>query len=237
VIKKKKTLIALTLALITSVVFLPRCYDANHATVRIKLTNLPVSYNAPKEHIIDRVLNIFSKKAYAETGYHGNMLYVAAFEGDAPLAVICVNPPKGAMETSVELRVPAGTARKIVALVEREYSSTNQIFITEYGESDPVNLVAGEEHPVSFQMKSMSTALDVKQAELGLPRREWNKITGASSYSIYKDQGSSAPDYEFLVNTTNTHYVPSSGSGNYGLEVNFSFIGKKSSDKVSFYFP
>jgi hypothetical protein len=164
------------------------------------------------------------------------MLYVAAFEGDAPLAVICVNPPKGAEETSVELRVPAGTARNIVALVEREYASQDQIFITEYGESGLVDLVAGEERTVSFQMKSMSTALEVKPAEPGLARREWNKITGASSYSIYKDQGSSEPDYEFLVNTTNTHYVPSSGQGYYGLEVNFSFIGKKSSDKVSFYF-
>lgn len=229
----KKTLIALTLALITSIVFLPRCYDANHATVRIKLTNLPVSYNAPKEHIIDRVLNIFSKKAYAETGYHGNMLYVAAFEGDAPLAVICVNPPKGAMETSVELRVPAGTARKIVALVEREYSSTNQIFITEYGESDPVNLVAGEEHTVNIEMKTLDEDMLELKFNSALSREEWNKITGASLYHIYSDVAGADPEY--LASTKNTYYDKLVVGLYYWLEVDFSFIGKKS-DKVRFFF-
>ena len=220
-IKKKKTLIALTLALITSVVFLPRCYDANHATVRIKLTNLPVSYYAPEEHIIDRVLNIFSTKAYASTPppYGTIGVYIAALEGDTPLVVTNIVQPIDT-PTFVELRVPAGAARNIVVLVENE-----DHLISHYGAYLNVDLVAGEEHLVEIGIEDMQTALspnvDFKFGESA--RADWNKITGAS-YNIYEINPTTG-EHKFLYKITNTHYVTSE-YGSYGLDADFSFARK-----------
>lgn len=213
----KRTVIAL---IISSIVFMPGCYDNNNAVVRIKITNIPASSYAPKKHFIDRLLDIFSSEAYAQVPTDIIRLYVAAFEGDSPLAVVSVNYMSSTQ--TVELEVPAGAARNIVVLAEN-----NTGIISYYGKTvSPVDLAAGEETSVAITMKMMSAALSLR-FNSSLSREEWDKITGASGYNLYE----SGPT--FLDSTTNTYY-PVIQMKQYYLEVDFSFAGKKS-DRFGFY--
>lgn len=212
----KKAIISL---IITSIIFMPGCYDpGNTAKVRIKLNNIPASAYTPKKHLIDRVLEFFSSEAYAQVPDTINKLYIAAFGGDSPLAVTDITDLNYTASTvNIEIDVPAGADRKIVVLAEDESG-----IIIYYGKNNtPLDLAAGDETSVDITMTAMYSALNARWNS-ALSRKEWDKIVGASGYNIYDSTRTN-----LLWSTTDTFY-PVNQWTEYNWEIEFSFIDKKS---------
>lgn len=216
----KRTMISLIIA---SIVVMPGCYDpGKNATVRINLGNIPESAFEPKKHFIDRVLELFSSEAYAQTTPNSQgivMLYLAALNGDTVMAQrpISINEIDGdSITQTVEFEVPAASGIDIVVIAEN-----GSDIITWYGKtSEPVDLAVGDEISVEVSMQALTYTLLNVHRNPALSRAEWDKLTGASEYNLYDSS------YNLLGSTTGSYYPMSVSSGN--LEVEFSFAGKNS---------
>lgn len=176
----KKSVI--TLASILLLVF-SSCYDDNkNATVRINLGNIPVSKQAEKRSILNKVFSVFIKDAYAQTSPSDLVtLHIAALKNGKVLA--SVDFTKSEIDSAgsvVELPVPEGTSIAIIAVGE---ISGGYDF---YYDGVYTDLTAGEEKMVNLSMGSLESRLNFIRAADDT-NASWTGVPGVVEYVLYRD--------------------------------------------------
>ena len=211
------------------------CYDGNEtAKVRINLGNLPIAHNVPKKSLIDKILCLFSKEAYAEHPSYINRVHLIAVQNNNITAVstidisdIVENPENIYNETAV-FEVPAGNNISIVVLGEVKYAAQEEIvnYISYHGKTDSaIDLKAGEEKTVQIAMANLDGSLmQFNFLDEGLA---WNILPGATKYNIYDESGN------LILSTTGTFY---NGYNSYTMKIDFDYINQ-SSDQLSIQIP
>lgn len=205
-------------------IILAGCYDDDGtATVRINLGNMPVAQHMQKKSLIDKVLCLFSKEAYAYSDSYINRLHLVAWQNDSQIALNTINTSNltlGSIDT-VEFEVPAEKNITIVVLAEVLYNGQTAMInnISYYGKSEStINLVAGETTTVQISM----AGLNESSMQFSFPNGNlsWIKIPGASGYRLYDETGA------LIANTTDNFY---NGANYYQFIIDFDYISLSSS--------
>jgi len=217
--------IALLIILLFSITIMPGCYDGDDdmAKVRINLGNIPVARHQIKNTILDKIFSIFVKNAYAQTlpaDMGVTTIHLAAIKDNSITSVKSLDTANMLTNSNtVEFSVPAGSGITIVVLGEHDYMPVaNQQLIEYYGKTEnPIVLAANTVTEVSISMESFDGTY-VNIDDSGVPVT-WNKITGATSYTVYNSS------YSVLQKSLDNYTAV---NGRYYMTVDFSYINRSS---------
>jgi hypothetical protein len=161
------------------------CYDdSNKATVRINLGNVPIAKQVEKKSIIDKVLSIFVKDAYAQVPAGVIKVHLAAYRGDSLIAKESINAG-GITSNVVEFIVPAGDNITILVVGESSYEGQDSkpVYYAEYYGYNSADLKAGSTTEISITMTiaRWNGTIDVN----GVPRELFvNPVCGPPPFTI-----------------------------------------------------
>lgn len=221
-------------------IILAGCYDDDGtATVRINLGNMPVAQHMQKKSLIDKVLCLFSKEAYAWHPSGIIKIHLIALQGDNKIAIKSIGIDEVTENTqnpnheTVDFEVPAGDNITIVILGERYETMTaliNDIFY--YGKTEsPVSLAAGKVTEVLVPMTNISGATTLSITPAGNDERiTWSPVPGASKYILeYQPQ---IGEFGVIYSGTGISFINIGGAAGaspyYRMRVEFDYIGKLS---------
>lgn len=124
------------------------CYDdSKNATLRINLGNFQAFHAAAEKPVIDRILMLFSKEAYAQSA-PGDLLriHIGIYNGRILVEKRSLSLSDIPVSQIIELEVPAGDNRTILILGENNLNQAGY-----YG-YNTVNLTAGETADVTIDI-------------------------------------------------------------------------------------